>query len=118
MLTEVTNLLGGRLSATDGNIGTVEDFYFDDESWTIRYLLADTAKWLPGRKVLIPSVALESIDRAAKSLVIKLSKDQIKNSPERDLSRQSIKSGPEYDSSISLDRDYEERLHKDKRRQY
>ena len=53
MLRSTEDILGFRLEATDGHIGTVEDFYFDDQVWSIRYLVADTGRWLPGRRVLI-----------------------------------------------------------------
>jgi hypothetical protein len=39
--------------ATDGPIGSVEDFVFDDETCAIRYLLMDTRKWLRGNRVLL-----------------------------------------------------------------
>ena len=40
------DLKGNTIVATDGDIGKVDDFYFDDKSWTIRYLVADTGDWL------------------------------------------------------------------------
>jgi hypothetical protein len=43
--------LGNALQATDGIIGELKDFYFDDQSWVIRYLIVDTGTWLSGRKV-------------------------------------------------------------------
>ena len=49
-------------SRTDGEIGKLDDFYFDDKSWTIRYLVADTGNWLLGRKVLISPIALGKAD--------------------------------------------------------
>ena len=52
MQKSVKDLKGYAIGATDGDIGKVDDFYFDDESWTIRYLVADTGNWLLGRKVL------------------------------------------------------------------
>ncbi len=44
---------GHKLAALDGEIGSVKDFYFDDKTWTIRYLVADTEPWLPERLVLL-----------------------------------------------------------------
>ena len=35
--------------ATDGPIGAIDDFLFDDERWAIRYVVVDTGRWLPGR---------------------------------------------------------------------
>lgn len=58
MLRSVTNLVNHTIEATDGKVGTVAEFYFDDEKWTIRYLIADTGGWPTGRKVLISPAAL------------------------------------------------------------
>src|SRR5690242_15404060 len=53
MLHSIQQRYGEKLRATDGEIGHVRDFYFDDKTWTIRYLVADTGGWLSGRQVLI-----------------------------------------------------------------
>ena len=58
MQRNIDSLIGYNLEATDGVIGEVEDFYFDDESWTMRYLIVKTGNWLSGRKVLISTSAL------------------------------------------------------------
>ena len=58
MLRNVKDLRGYAIRATDGVIGKVDDFYFDDEDWGIRYLVVDTGSWLSGRKVLISPIAL------------------------------------------------------------
>ena len=62
MLRSVKSMEGYVLRATDGDIGRCKDFLFDDEFWTVRYMVADTRKWLPGRKVLISPISLESPD--------------------------------------------------------
>ena len=64
MLRSVKQLYGDKLAASDGEIGQVKDFYFDDQSWVVRYLVADTVSWLSGRKVLISPHAFGSFDRA------------------------------------------------------
>ena len=46
----------------DGEIGKVREFYFDDQHWAIRYLVADTENWLAGRQVLISPYALGSVN--------------------------------------------------------
>src|SRR5687767_2340606 len=53
MLRNIKDLRGYVIRAIDGTIGKVDDFYFDDEDWGIRYLVVDTGSWLSGRKVLI-----------------------------------------------------------------
>ena len=53
MKRNINSLIGYHMQATDGKIGKIEDFYLDDETWTIRYLVVKTGNWLSGRKVLI-----------------------------------------------------------------
>ena len=62
MMRNVKDLRGYAIRATDGVLGTVDDFYFDDEDWSIRYLVVDTGRWLSGRKVLISPIAIDSPD--------------------------------------------------------
>jgi hypothetical protein len=72
---------GYILKAKDGEFGRCKDFLFDDRHWTIRYMLAYTGKWLPGRKVLVSPVLLGKPDWATLSFPVDLTKDQIENSP-------------------------------------
>src|ERR671933_687187 len=58
MLWNASGLIGYAIEATDGLIGHVHDFLFDDERWTIRWLVLDTGAWLLGRRVLLPSSSL------------------------------------------------------------
>lgn len=69
------------LLAIDGEIGKVEEIYFDDSNWCVRYLVVNTGGWLMGRRVLISPVAVGEIDEQEGSLYIELSRDQIENSP-------------------------------------
>ena len=73
-----------RLHATDGLIGSVKDFYFDDEKWTIRYFVVHAGSWLMGRDVLISPIALKGVDDARKEIFIDLTKEKIENSPSID----------------------------------
>ena len=84
MLYNTSALAGHTLHATDGEIGSVEDFYFDDRAWIIRYLVANTGKWLPGRKVLISPLSLGTVDLDAKTVDVKLTKNQVENRPDID----------------------------------
>jgi len=81
MLRSVRNILGYELLAHDGAFGRCSDFLFDDRDWVIRYMVADTGKWLPGRRVLISPIALEEADWDTKQLEIDLTKDQIESAP-------------------------------------
>lgn len=62
MLHSASELTGHAIEAADGRIGSVKDVYFDDEHRTVRYLVADTGTWLPGRRVLLPPHAVERVD--------------------------------------------------------
>lgn len=81
MVHNISDLNGFAICARDGEIGEVDDFYFDDESWAIRNLVVDTGKWLPGRKVLISPISLGKADRTNQRLVVDLSMKQIEDSP-------------------------------------
>ena len=59
MLQLARDLRGYKLIARDGEIGKAEEFYFDDQSWAVRYLIAETGGWLVGRQVLISPYALD-----------------------------------------------------------
>src|SRR5262249_61823520 len=80
MLRAASHLKGTSIAATDGEIGSVQDLYFDDLTWTIRYLVVDTGTWLPGRQVLISPRSVRSITGDEK-IPVALSKEQVKNSP-------------------------------------
>ena len=77
-------LHGYTLAATDGTIGQVKDFYFDAHSWAIRYLVVDTGSWLTGRLVLISPHAFGPINEDKETFAVKLSKNQIEQSPSFD----------------------------------
>ena len=84
MQKSVKDLKGYGIGATDGDIGKLDDFYFDDEAWTIRYLVADTGNWLLGRKVLISPIALGKADLSGERLNVTLTKKQVEESPSID----------------------------------
>lgn len=80
----IHNLLGFKMAATDGEIGEVKEFYFDDETWDIRYLIVETGNWFSNKKVLIAPQALLVPDWLNKNFPVNLTKEQIKNSPDID----------------------------------
>lgn len=92
MLHSIKELNGFSLVATDGELGKVEDVFFDDEKWTIRHLVVDTGGWLGGRRVLISPISIGSLDWDDDSIHVDLTMQQVKDSPEVDttspLSRQ------------------------------
>jgi hypothetical protein len=84
MLVNAAHLKGLVVRATDGELGTVDRFYFDDESWAIRYLTVDTGGWLGGRQVLISPISIVQTYWQAKRLDVSLTKKQVENSPDID----------------------------------
>ena len=84
MLQNLQHLTGKKLSATDGEIGTIKDVYFDDHSWVIRYLVADTGSWLVGRLTLLSPHALGAFNQITGELPVALTRTQIEHSPNID----------------------------------
>jgi hypothetical protein len=84
MFRSMNDLENYTIRATDGSIGQVTNFYFDDEKWVIRYLVVDTGNWLSSRKVLISPMAIGHPDWTEKVLPVSITKLQVKNSPDID----------------------------------
>jgi hypothetical protein len=82
MLTNLKDLKNFVIRATDGDIGTVDECYFDDESWGIRYLVVDTGGWMGGRRVLISPMSVIYSDWQLRLLDVSLTKQQVENSPD------------------------------------
>ncbi|MEJ2747978.1 MAG: PRC-barrel domain-containing protein [Anaerolineae bacterium] len=87
MLRTAKELIGYTIRALDDDVGHVDDFYFDDRYWLIRYLVVDTGGWLSGRKVLLSPLTIGQPDWARRVLPVKLTKEQIENSPDIDLEK-------------------------------
>jgi len=81
MLRSVKGIMNYTVYAEDGEIGKCKDFLFDDELWTIRYMVADTGKWLPGRKVLISPISFGTPEWLSRRFSVKLTREQVENSP-------------------------------------
>jgi hypothetical protein len=81
MLINTKSIYGTKLTAKDGPIGHVRDFYFDDRTWVIRYVVADTGSWLTGRLVLLSPHAFGSLKEHDKALHVRLLVKQIESSP-------------------------------------
>jgi len=80
----INSLTGSHLEARDGEIGEVIEFYFDDRTWKIRYLIVRLGKSLATRKVLITPDALEKNTGKNSLFSVHLTKEQIRKSPDID----------------------------------
>jgi len=81
MLRSVKEILGYELAVQDGSIGRCDDFLFDDRDWVVRYMVADTGKWLPGQRVLISPIALDEPDWDTRRLRVGLTRERIEQAP-------------------------------------
>ena len=81
MFQSLKELYEKKLGASDGDIGHVKDFYFNDQQWAIRYVVADTGSWLSGRLVLIPTHAFGNLRQESDCLFVNLTRQQIEDSP-------------------------------------
>lgn len=87
MLWNASTIKGYAIAASDGRLGTVSDFLFDDASWMVRWLVVDSGNWLSGRKVLLPPVALGHPNPTEHQFPVRLTKQQVKDSPDVDSDR-------------------------------
>ena len=87
MLRNPSAIKGYAIAASDGRLGTVSDFLFDDASWLVRWLVVDTGNWLSGRKVLLPPSVLEQLDPNGREFAVGLTMQQVKDSPDIDTER-------------------------------
>jgi hypothetical protein len=97
-LRSTNEVKGYHIEAADAEIGHVEDFIIDDETWAIRYLEVDTRNWWPGKKVLVSPQWIEQVSWPVSKVFVHLSRETIKN-------------GPEYFESMPITREYENRLY-------
>ena len=87
MLYRLNKIIGNKVLATDGEAGKIEDCYFDESSWLVRYFIVNTGNWLTGRKVLISPIAFDGFGEDERELHVDLMKDQIERSPGIDLDK-------------------------------
>ena len=91
-------IVGYHIHATDGEVGHVEGFLIDDETWAIRYIVVNTSNWWLGHKVLIAPQWIGGVQWSDESVTV-------------DLSRAAVKAAPTYDPSADLDRQRETGLY-------
>lgn len=83
MLHLAQKIAGVTVSGTDGEIGTLEDFYFEEAGWNVRYLLVDTGSWFDGKRVLLSPSAVQG-DWGRTGVHVNLSREDVRNSPALD----------------------------------
>lgn len=93
-------VVGYGLEASDGPLGHIADFLFEDHTWALRYAIVDTRVWLPGKKVVITPDWISSVSWTDSRVYV-------------DLTREAVKAAPAYDPNAPFDEDYERRLHRE-----
>ena len=100
MLHDLKALIGSSVIASNGEIGTVRNFLFDDISWTIHYLVVDVGAWFKRRDVVLAISAVEQPDREKRTINVRLTREQVRDSPdvdtEKPVSRQQAIAMEEY----------------------
>jgi sporulation protein YlmC with PRC-barrel domain len=81
MLHKIRDLQGDWLHAEDGEVGSVDDLYFDDEGWDVRYLVVNTRRWIPGRKYLVSPIAIDRERPLLGDIRVDLTREQISRCP-------------------------------------
>jgi hypothetical protein len=84
MLRNMIDIEGFAIQATDGILGHVKDFYFDDESWVVRYFVVETGLWHANRRTLISPMAMGIPNWPEKLIPASLTQEQVRNSPDID----------------------------------
>lgn len=81
MLLSVNELKGYSIFATDGIIGNIEEFYFEDTNYVIQYIVANTGSWLTGKQNLISPFRISHLDKEKRQIHVSLTKEQVISSP-------------------------------------
>ena len=84
MLLSLKDLSGYLIDVKEGEIGKIDQFYFDDENWTVRYVVVETGPWFGRTKVLVSPHCVEKIDFLNHRVIIQLTRDQLLKSPDID----------------------------------
>lgn len=87
MLRSLYVMLDYHIQATNGEIGRVQDFLFDEESWLVRYLVVELGSWGRGERVLVVPFALASSEWESKRLSVRLTLEQVRESPPIELDK-------------------------------
>jgi sporulation protein YlmC with PRC-barrel domain len=81
MLRRLKPLLGDAVAATDGEAGRVEEVYFDDDQWRLRYLVVNTGGGLTGRKVLVSPETIDRTKSSNEALAVRMTRAEVAHSP-------------------------------------
>jgi len=76
------NLYGTSVDASDGRLGNIIDFLFDDQRWHVGHLVLNAGRWLRRRRVTLPYDTIVMKDWSDRHVFIEgLTRQQIRISP-------------------------------------
>jgi len=81
MLRSINELRGLTIRATDDAIGSVDEFFFDDARWSIRYMVVNTGSWMLPETVLISPRSIRAVDWEARRIAVNLTRQQVQDAP-------------------------------------
>jgi PRC-barrel domain len=84
MLHELKMLAGSSVTATDGEIGCIRTFLFDDQSWMVHYVAVEVGHWAGRRDVVIAVSAIDQPNWSSRSFRVRMTKQQVSESPDID----------------------------------
>jgi sporulation protein YlmC with PRC-barrel domain len=78
MLRSCKSLEGYSLNASDGEIGHLKTIHFNDEDWSVKYLVVDIGSFWNEKKVLVLPNASYQFSWIEQNISVKLTRNQIK----------------------------------------
>ena len=102
MLHSAKTLAGYKLDSLEGEIGRVEEFYFDDKYWVVRYLVAEAGNWLTGGHVLLSPYALGAVSTERHHIAVDLTKRLSEKATIEIRDAEACPAGPSAKSALSL----------------
>jgi len=87
MLRSVNELRGLSIHATDDEIGRVDEFFFDDQHWSIRYMVVNTGSWMLPATVLISPRSIRVVDWDGRRVEVNLTRQQVQVAPSTEADR-------------------------------
>lgn len=76
-----SDLVGYDVEASDGSIGTIDEASSEAGA---QWLVVDTGFWIFGKKRLIPAGTVNGVDHDSRTVMVGMSKDEVKSAPDYD----------------------------------
>ncbi|MFB3903268.1 MAG: PRC-barrel domain-containing protein [Acidobacteriota bacterium] len=81
-LRSAKEVAGYHIKATDQEVGHIDDYLIDQDTWLIDSIVVDTSNWPGGKTVVLPRERIEQVDWATRRIFVNLTSQEVRNSPE------------------------------------